>query len=535
MSSLNSNNEGLFAIVLNAHTPYVYRSRGEISIEEYWLFDHILNCYLPLLSMLERLEAKNLDYRLTLSLSPVLLEQLSNKFMQERFTEYLNRKIDLAGRESERCMFDLDFSELADYYKFRLEAHRKKFQEFYQGDLIKAFADIAGRGHLKLLTTCATCAVLPLLYPNKALSKAQIKTGLDTFRRYFGFFPRAFWLPECAYNPGVENLLSDYGIHSTFTSACENVGSVPAASGTYTAPLRNAFNFVFFPGDPESELEVWSAKSGYYTDFSYRSARRDLSDEMGDLDLGTFVPKGTKRPLTGFCYYTNKAGDNSCYNYTDAKALSKIHAQAFVESRLRRFDSLRLQDPRESQILTFTINTEFLGCMWYEGFDWLEEVITLFCHNKHNVRLDHPSRMAELAENFDLAVPNIGSWMDGGFYARWVNKSNSWLVGDLNIASKHMYKMGEAEVRDPDMIRSINQALRELMLAQASDWPLMLSTGQHADSARKRLHNHLMAFNKLYQDFCQGRVDLESLRTIEERDPLFPDLDYREFFREEKE
>ena len=67
---------GQLAIVLHAHLPYV-RKNEKNSLEEDWLFQAILECYIPLLQSIESSNSKNpLNTKLTISLSPTLLSLL---------------------------------------------------------------------------------------------------------------------------------------------------------------------------------------------------------------------------------------------------------------------------------------------------------------------------------------------------------------------------------------------------------------------------------------------------------------------------
>ncbi|MGM9998646.1 MAG: 1,4-alpha-glucan branching protein domain-containing protein [Candidatus Bruticola sp.] len=524
--------KGYLAIVLDAHTPYIRprRSLAQLYNDEYWLFDHILDSYFPLLDLLERLYAENVPYRLTISLSPTLLEMLDSSRMQERFDRYLEKKISLAVREADRCLFELELSELVDHYLSRLRYYREKFNFVYNRQIISAFAKLANDGCIELITTTATNAILPILYPYAALSRAQIETGINTFKRCFGFKPQGFWLPECAFNPGLEKLLIKSGLQYTYTTACENMGAIPHPGHGAISPLRNVDNFVFFPGDTESELEVWSAKSGYYNDFSYRNCFRDLSDEVPELDLSDFAPVGQDRPQTGFRYFSNGTSTSSkYYNLEQGRSMAQIHAKAFLSSRKRQIE--RLQNKLEHPpLITLTLNAEFFGCMWYEGYVWLEHIIRLAAADPEIISLVSSAQLLKYRDQFEFAIPNIGSWMDGGFGARWLNSGNDWLIIALSIASRHMYEMAKIGDKNPDMHQAVNQALRELMLAQSADWPLLLSSGQSIQTARRKLRNHLVAFNKLYEDCQNGRVDLESLRNLQERTPLFTDLNYRDFF-----
>ena len=325
------------ALVLNAHTPYIRHPRGKWCNDEYWFYDHLLDSYLPLLDLLERLESEGLPYRLALSLSPTLLEMWADPTLQERFAQYLERKIQLAERERERCIFELELSELIDYYASRLQYYQDKYENLYKRQIIPAWSDLAKKGRLELLTTGATSALLPLLYPYTSLIRAQIKVGLETFARHLGFRPRGFWLPECAFKPGLEELLAEEGLEYTHTTPCQNVGSVPPSACGGIAPIRNANSFVFFPNDAETEIELWSARSGYYTDFAYRNATRDLSDEWPQLDLGDFQLPDQERPATGFRYFHNgPAPENEYYNLEEGRELARLHAKVFWSNRQRQ-------------------------------------------------------------------------------------------------------------------------------------------------------------------------------------------------------
>ena len=522
------------ALVLNAHTPYIRHPRGKWCNDEYWFYDHLLDSYLPLLDLLERLESEGLPYRLALSLSPTLLEMWADPTLQERFAQYLERKIQLAERERERCIFELELSELIDYYASRLQYYQDKYENLYKRQIIPAWSDLAKKGRLELLTTGATSALLPLLYPYTSLIRAQIKVGLETFARHLGFRPRGFWLPECAFKPGLEELLAEEGLEYTHTTPCQNVGSVPPSACGGIAPIRNANSFVFFPNDAETEIELWSARSGYYTDFAYRNATRDLSDEWPQLDLGDFQLPDQERPATGFRYFHNgPAPENEYYNLEEGRELARLHAKVFWSNRQRQL--ARRPWPVEAPpLITTALNCEFLGGLWYEGFIWLEEVFRLAAAPQAPLELITPSQYLEYRESLPLAVPNSGSWLDGSFGARWLNCGNDWVASVTALAANRLDKMADLEDPDPLMVDNTNQALRELMLAQACDWPLLLSTGQHAQTARKKLRNHLVAFHKLYEDFSQGRVDPESLRNLRQRTPIFAHLDYRPIFQSER-
>jgi 1,4-alpha-glucan branching enzyme len=75
--------------------------------------------------------------------------------------------------------------------------------------------------------------------------------------------------------------------------------------------------------------------------------------------------------------------------------------------------------------------------------------------------------------------------------------------------------------------RALQQAARELMLLQSSDWPFIMSTGTTVPYATRRFNEHVIQFTQLYEDLSAGKLDAHMLQDLEARDNLFPDIDYR--------
>jgi 1,4-alpha-glucan branching enzyme len=87
------------------------------------------------------------------------------------------------------------------------------------------------------------------------------------------------------------------------------------------------------------------------------------------------------------------------------------------------------------------------------------------------------------------------------------------------------------------MLGVLNQAARELLLLEASDWPFLVSTGQAKEYAIGRFQQHMARFNHLAAMADAGVVSEEDKRflsTIVELDNPFPEIDYRVFKEREK-
>jgi 1,4-alpha-glucan branching enzyme len=73
--------------------------------------------------------------------------------------------------------------------------------------------------------------------------------------------------------------------------------------------------------------------------------------------------------------------------------------------------------------------------------------------------------------------------------------------------------------------RALRQATREVLLAQSSDWPFILTMGTQTGYATKRPVSHLSRAHRLLAMLEQGGIDDQDLAQLEERDVVFEDVD----------
>src|SRR5205814_10667065 len=108
-----------------------------------------------------------------------------------------------------------------------------------------------------------------------------------------------------------------------------------------------------------------------------------------------------------------------------------------------------------------------------------------------------------------------------------INETNEWIIPHHQIAQELMTSLAQ---RHPDSAglteRALKQAARELLLAQASDWPFILRTGTSPDYARKRVKEHLLRFIALHRQLCESGIDQSWLEDVEGKDNIFPDVNY---------
>ncbi|HYH05225.1 MAG TPA: 1,4-alpha-glucan branching protein domain-containing protein, partial [Bacillota bacterium] len=120
------------------------------------------------------------------------------------------------------------------------------------------------------------------------------------------------------------------------------------------------------------------------------------------------------------------------------------------------------------------------------------------------------------------------SWGEGGYSRYWLNPKNDWVYPYYHRAEKLMERLAETYKQPtPLQKRALNQAARELMLAQSSDWPFILTSGTMVEYAQKRLHNHLTNFYKINRALKHEVIDEAELHLLEVGDQIFPHVDYR--------
>jgi len=114
----------------------------------------------------------------------------------------------------------------------------------------------------------------------------------------------------------------------------------------------------------------------------------------------------------------------------------------------------------------------------------------------------------------------------GGYSEFWLNEANDWTYPPLHKACGELSAFASrAKGLKGPALRAAQQAGRELLLAQASDWAFMMRTGNHRSYAESRFEIHLNRSQRLLAQARSGKVDLKFLEDVEEKDNLFPDLD----------
>ncbi len=524
--------KGFLSIILHAHLPYVRHPEYDSFFEEIWLFEAITECYIPLINVLDRLSKDDVDYRLTISLSPTLILMLRDELLQKRYLNYIDSRIELAEKEIVRTKSQKEYQRLARLYRRLFIGVRKTYQH-YHCDLLQAFKKHHALGQLELITTAATHGFLPLLNVSEMAVRNQIKCGINTFESNLGFAPSGFWLPECGYYSGLEQMLAEAEISYFFIDTHGVLDADTKPKNNVYAPLDCGNGVMAFARDPESSHQVWSSQEGYPGDENYQEYYSDIGFE---LDLETIVPyilDGKTRINTGIKYH-RVTGDNQFKEvYDPAKAKNKAQKDAkdFIAKRLEQINKLDQWMDR-TPIIVSPYDAELFGHWWAEGPHWLEYVLRLASEPQCEIKLISCREYLTRQKDHQISMPSASTWGAEGYSSYWINEENDWVYPFLHKIAEQMEQLAIDFTGInvlPIQKRALNQAFRSVLLAQASDWPFILKSGTTTEYANKKIKDYLARFNYLHESIRSNKIDERYLLALETMDNVFPEIDFRDY------
>lgn len=439
-SSHQGTSVGDLAIVLHSHMPYV-EGFGTYPFGEEWLFDAFLRSHLRVLDVADRL---------TMTITPVLADQLEAEGVPDRLVEFTHRfRLEPALGEAERGGETSDAGRVqARDFEWAME----RLEEF-DGDLLTPFRTSQADGRVELMTSAATHAVLPLL-ATRAGGRLQVDAGLRSHIRRFGR-PRGFWLPECAFSPGLDSLLVERGLEFT---CLDQSRSEPEDAAL--RPIKLPSGAVGFTIDwPTVEL-VWGSQ-GFPSDQAYLEFHRQSMEGVRVWDIS-----------------------GGAWREASAREMARQQAHAFCDSVAGRLEKHR-NEVGTRGLCVFAIDTELLGHWWYEGPWWLEEVIDQA--ESRGIELVQLSDALESHEAGERPC-STSSWGEGKDLSTWGSRK----VADLARAARRseLALVGHA-LRARDEGNALpERAGRALLALQSSDWAFIDYREQAGDYAFDRAVSH---------------------------------------------
>ena len=153
-------------------------------------------------------------------------------------------------------------------------------------------------------------------------ARAQILVGRDIYADFFAVEPAGFWLPECAYAPGLEAILQEANIRWFVLDAHGLLFGKPRPHRSIYAPCYTPAGPAAFARDRDSSRQVWSAQGGYPGDPAYREFYRDAGFDLPLEHLGP-VGRGTRK-FSGVKYHriTGGGDEKGLYDPIAAKSVA---------------------------------------------------------------------------------------------------------------------------------------------------------------------------------------------------------------------
>jgi 1,4-alpha-glucan branching enzyme len=544
-----------FVLTLHSHLPYVL-NHGRWPHGSDWLCEAALDTYLPLIEELGGLQADGIPARLTIGVTPVLANQLASPAFAAEMEAFFAQRL-LACDEAPASLAatgEGHLLPLVDFWRERLGRLRRRFHDI-GGDIVGTLRALEGAGRLEIIASAATHGFLPLLARDESI-RLQLAIGRAEHRRLFGRAPEGIWLPECAYRPrgpwqpwrtapragirrGIEEHLGDAGFRYFFVDS--HLASAGRPLGIYGDPggdpivhrpgdlvdgiahrspyaayqvahSRAAEGIAALVRDPRSSMQVWSRFQGYPGDPSYLEFHK--MRWPGGLKLwrvtGGDVDLGGKEP----------------YDPEAALQRARGHADHFA-GLLGEIAASERQ--RRDGVIVAPFDTELFGHWWFEGPAWLGAVYRALARDARGIRPVTASRhLADHPATQPIRLPS-GSWGAKGDFSMWLGDSTIWTWERLWPLEETFWDAAPAALAKPAARPVLAQAARELLLAQASDWQFIISTGAAADYAERRFTEHCDDAQALLAALAPGAEEwLPQAQTRAEelarRDDLFPDV-----------
>jgi 1,4-alpha-glucan branching enzyme len=433
---------GDLAIVLHSHMPYV-EGFGTYPFGEEWLFDAVVRSYLPVLEVAERL---------TMTVTPVLADQLEEEALRERLRRFL---LELRAEAAEA-----DLREVPAECRAACEAERDRYRHALDlldaagGDPLAPFRRAAEEGRVALAASAATHSVLPLIATDAGV-RLQLDAGIRSHRRRFGW-EGGLWLPECAYRPGLEWLLAEQRVRWFCVDQSAHQEGLEAL-----APVATPAGPVALPIDWEAIGWLWSL-DGYPSDPAHAQFAGKSLRGMRIWKVGG----GAYDPAAGHAAARRQAGE-----FLTAAA-----------ARLREYSRSR----GRRGLLVFAIDTELLGHWWSEGAVWLAEVLA--GAEAAGVRLLTVPEALERHEPRERSL-RASTWGEGKDMRTWDSPEVAdlaWAARRLELRLMRALAVG---LRGAAALR----AARELLAVQSSDWAFLDRRGQAGDYPYDRAVAHAEA------------------------------------------
>jgi len=521
---------GYLSLILHAHLPFVRHPEYPDFLEEDWLYEAISETYIPLLMAFNHLRDEGVKFRITMSMTPPLCEMLADPLLMGRYANHIGKLCELAEKEVERTK-DQNFLAAALMYREHFRECREVFENLYGRNILRGFRRLQDDGFLEIITCGATHGFLPLM-SNETVKRAQIRIARENYIKHFGSPPRGIWLPECAFNPGDDRYLREAGIEYFIADAHAILYGTPRPRRGIYAPVITPEGVAVFARDTETSEQVWSSELGYPGDPLYREFYRDLGYDHWDYEyIKPYLHQDGVRRNVGIKYHriTGKVPLHEKEPYVPAWARERaaMHSGNFMFNRQSQARHLN-HDLGRAAIIIAPYDAELFGHWWFEGPQFLFYLFKQIHYDQREIQTISPIDYLRTYPENQKQTPSASSWGAEGYNRVWINAQNDWIYMHQHAAEHRMVELAERfPAAEGVLRRALNQAARELVLAQSSDWAFIMTTGTMVQYAVKRFKDQIHRFTRIYEMIMENRIDEVWLADVESKDTIFQEIDYR--------
>jgi len=298
----------------------------------------------------------------------------------------------------------------------------------------------------------------------------------------------------------------------------------------YSEPIQRTSYLPYWVQTPQvavigrnnrTSMQVWSAEWGYPGDYNYR----EFHKKDGISGLQYWKVTGANVDLAYKEHYDPSWAAQRVVEHSS-------HYAHLVEDLITAF----YQESGGFGIIAAAYDTELFGHWWFEGVDWLKQVLR-YLSQSELVELATAGEFINKHPPQDVLAMPESSWGVGGGHFTWQNADTDWIWPIIHSAELRMEELvARYPQADGALKELLNQSARELILLQSSDWPFLITTGQAEAYARGRFLEHVNRFEQLADIAESGQLDEAALtlcRQLWELDKIFPDIDYCSFAKRE--
>ena len=493
-------------------------------------FESISDSYIPLLWMLERLEAKKTNCKIGLVLPPVVCSMLEDQNIQSLYVEFLDKRIALGKKETTRNKDNPKALELTAAIVEKNKELKKAFTDTYNKNLVAQFAKFQREGFLEILGTCATDIFMPYYADLPEALSAQIEMGLQSYKKCFGELPEGFYLPELGYTPGIEKIIRAYGysytiLHSRSVLLTDN----PPVNGIFY-PVRTDNYLGAYTADPFIDDQIYS-EDGWSTNTAYRNENRDIGFELDIKKLSPVMEEKTARFSTGYKYWKKDFNDKADVSYNMNTAAKQVQKDAddFIQKRTELLDKAgELAQNIDYVVSVCCIDENKIRKHWSEYLLWLEAVITKA--NDNDLNLCFCKEILPKPSTLEHIEPYYSAGTGEGYGENLLSSRNCWMMQYVRKATERMIDLAERFPSDTGLkTRLLNIGALELLLAQSSSLAKMIDQEEDAEYAERRFRLAINAFTVVFDALGSNTVSTEWLTKLELMDNLFPWINYKIF------